>query len=99
MAGHASGGQTLTPNRDVTARAGFGGDKWGANGGDINPCNTKSINQTLSDGETAANYEQSPIPVTLAGAPTTSVLTQVNNTLLSLQTLDSALTAGGSNQG
>jgi hypothetical protein len=99
MAGQAGGGQTLTPNRDITARAGFGGDLWGANGGGIAPCNTKSINQTLSDGETAANYEQNPIPVGAAGAPTESVLSKVNNAALSLQTADSALAAGGSNQG
>lgn len=99
MAGQASGGQKLTPNRDVSAPAGFGGDKWGANGGAIAPCTTKSIKQTLSDGETVGNYEQNPIPVTLLGGPTESVLSKVSNAQLSGQTTDSALVAGGSNQG
>lgn len=99
MAGQASGGQQLTPNRDVTAPAGFGGDLWGANGGGIVPSTTKSIKQTLSDGETAGNYEQSPIPLTALGAPTESVLSRASNARLSGQTLDSALAAGGSNQG
>jgi len=99
VAGQASGGQKLTPNRDINAPAGFGGDKWGANGGAIAPCTTKSIKQTLSDGETDGNYEQNPIPVTLKGGPTESVLSKVSNAQLSIQTADSALVAGGSNQG
>jgi hypothetical protein len=33
----ANGGQTLSTNPDVYAPAGFGGSKWGANGGDITP--------------------------------------------------------------
>lgn len=33
----ANGGQTLTPNPDVYAPAGMGGDLWGANGGGITP--------------------------------------------------------------
>jgi hypothetical protein len=33
----ANGGQTLSPNPDVYAPAGFGGSKWGANGGGITP--------------------------------------------------------------
>lgn len=31
------GGQTLTPNPNVLAPAGNGGDQWGANGGGITP--------------------------------------------------------------
>jgi len=31
------GGQTLTPNPNVNAPAGNGGDRWGANGGGIAP--------------------------------------------------------------
>jgi len=31
------GGQVLTPNPNVIAPAGVGGDRWGANGGDITP--------------------------------------------------------------
>jgi hypothetical protein len=48
---------------------------------------------------TAANYEQSPIPVTNKGAPTQSVLTQQANAALAGTSLDDALAAGGSNQG
>jgi hypothetical protein len=33
----ANGGQNLTPYQNVNAPAGFGGDKWGANGGSIAP--------------------------------------------------------------
>jgi hypothetical protein len=33
----ANGGQTLTPNPDVYAPAGMGGDVWGANGGGATP--------------------------------------------------------------
>jgi hypothetical protein len=33
----ANGGQTLTPNKDVRAVAGVGGDVWGANGGGVTP--------------------------------------------------------------
>ena len=33
----ANGGQTLTPNVDVLAVAGMGGDVWGANGGGAVP--------------------------------------------------------------
>ena len=33
----ANGGQTLTPNKDVYAPAGTGGNLWGANGGGITP--------------------------------------------------------------
>jgi hypothetical protein len=33
----ANGGQTLTPNQDVLAVAGMGGDVWGANGGGAVP--------------------------------------------------------------
>lgn len=33
----ANGGQVLTPNPDVLARAGMGGDVWGANGGGAVP--------------------------------------------------------------
>lgn len=33
----ANGGQTLTPNIDVLAVAGMGGDVWGANGGGAVP--------------------------------------------------------------
>lgn len=32
-----NGGQVLTPNPDVSAPAGVGGDRWGANGGGIIP--------------------------------------------------------------
>jgi hypothetical protein len=37
MTGTATGGQKLTPYQNVVAPAGRGGDRWGANGGDITP--------------------------------------------------------------
>lgn len=58
MAGQASGGQNLTPNRNVSAPAGFGGDRWGANGGGITPmAGSKPVAATLADGETATNLQ------------------------------------------
>jgi hypothetical protein len=108
VAGQASGGQLLTPNPNVTAVAGIGGSLWGANGGGIIPIGGNVSGQTGWDervapaqgrGQTAANYEQSPIPVNVKGAPTQSVLTQQSNSALSGASKDSALAAGGSNQG
>lgn len=108
MAGQASGGQTLTPNRNVTAVAGWGGDKWGAYGGGITPIGggvtgvtgwDERVVATASNGQTADNYEQSPIPVNAKGAPTQSVLTKQANATLSGTSFDDALTSGGSNQG
>jgi hypothetical protein len=98
MAGQASGGQQLTPNNNVTAVAGMGGDVWGAFGGGAVPIGGgvsgqtgfgKPISATLSDGETATNY--------LQGTPSVKALE--SNTALSGQTLDSALASGGSNAG
>lgn len=66
MAGIPSGGQTLTPNPNVNAPAGFGGDLWGANGGGITPVGggvtgqtgyDKPVAVTLSDAETQTNYQ------------------------------------------
>jgi hypothetical protein len=93
MAGQASGGQKLTPNRNVTAPAGAGGDKWGANGGDINPMSgSKPLAATAADGETATNYIVSP------KAPLT-VMSQESLGVLDKQSADSAIPAGGSNAG
>jgi hypothetical protein len=93
MAGQAGGGQTLTPNRNVNAPAGFGGDKWGANGGGITPMGgSKPVAMTASDGETATNYLVS------TQAPLT-VMSQESLGALDRQTADSSLPAGGSNQG
>lgn len=60
MAGQASGGQQLTPNKNVTAPAGVGGDLWGANGGGITPVGgavpaISTVKQTLSNGQREAN--------------------------------------------
>ena len=71
MAGTVLGGQTLTPNPNVTASAGMGGDRWGANGGGITPIGNgvggqtgwnSPVAQTLSDGETATTYITTPLP-------------------------------------
>jgi hypothetical protein len=109
VAGQASGGQTLTPTFDASnSPAGFGGDLWGAHGGGITPVGggvaglngySRPVAITASQGATAANYERSPIPVTNKGAPTTAVLSDYSRASLSGQTADSALAAGGSNQG
>lgn len=108
MAGQASGGQTLTPNRNVNAPAGMGGDLWGAYGGGITPVGggvsgidgyDKPVAVTLSDGESANNYEVSPIPVSGKGAPTQSLKSQQSSAQLSGQVFDDSLASGGSNAG
>ena len=66
MAGQASGGQQLTPNPNVFARASLGGDVWGANGGGATAIGggvagqagwDERIAPAQSRGQTAANYE------------------------------------------
>jgi hypothetical protein len=103
MSGGVSPGQKLTPNPNVQATAGMGGDVWGANGGGAVPIGggatdqtgyVKPIAITPSDAETATNY----IPSTLrTNFP--SVLGLESNAALSGQTKDSALASGGSNAG
>lgn len=102
MAGAVSPGQVLTPNPNVYAPAGNGGDVWGANGGGQVAVGggvtgqtgfTKPVAATLCDGETATNYLP-PAPV-----PLRSVLSSENSTALSGQTLDSSLASGGTNAG
>lgn len=108
MAGTVSPGQLLTPNPNMFAPAGMGGDTWGANGGDDTPIGggatdqtgyVKPIAITPSYCETATNYIPSALPVTAKGPITRTVLSQESNTLLSNQTQDSALASGGSNAG
>ena len=60
MAGQASGGQSLTPNRNVVAPAGIGGDLWGANGGGITPVGggvnaITNVKQAISNGQRETN--------------------------------------------
>lgn len=107
MAGSISPGQTLTPNPNIFAPAGMGGDVWGANGGDATPVGggatdqtgyVKPIAITPSDCETATNYIPSALPKT-ARTLVRTVLGQESNSLLSNQTKDSALASGGSNAG
>jgi hypothetical protein len=108
MTGQASGGQTLTPNPNVEAPSGIYGDMWGANGGGATPIGGGVTGDTGWDervapaqgrGQTAANYEQNPIPVTSIGAPTQSVLTQQALGVIATTALDDGLAANGSNQG
>lgn len=108
MAGQASGGQTLTLNPNVTAVAGLGGDLWGANGGGITPVGggvtgqtgwDERVAATVSDGQTAANYQVNPIPQNNKGAPMQPVQQQTSNGALSRGSFDDALPSGGSNQG
>lgn len=101
MAGIVSPGQTLTPNPNVLAVAGTGGDVWGANGGDAVPIGggatdqtgyVKPIAITPSDCETATNYMPSALTAR-------TVIGQESNAALSGQTSDSALASGGGNAG
>lgn len=93
MAGQASGGQTLTPNPNVNAPAGFGGDQWGANGGGITPYQTSdNVNGTQSRAQTATNYKPPASPPQPLGQ-------QLNVGALSELALDSSIASGGNNQG
>jgi hypothetical protein len=101
MAGTVSPGQLLTPNRNVFAVAGHGGNKWGAFGGGIVAIGGGATDQTgyvkpvaitAADGETATNY--------LPGAkPAATVIGQESNAKLSGQVLDNSLPIGTSNAG
>lgn len=102
----SSPGVILTPNSNVVAPAGIGGDLWGANGGGITPVGggvtgqtgySKPVKVTVSDGERAANYIISG-GQNIAGAPV-SVVGAMGNDTLSGQTLDSSLPAGDSTLG
>lgn len=97
-----NGGQTLTPNPNVYAAAGNGGDVWGANGGGATPIGGGATDQTgfvypvavaIGDAQLAANY-LSDMPDT-----TRSVLEQESDTLLSALALVTSLNSGGSNAG
>lgn len=93
MAGQASGGQKLTPNPNVNAPAGIGGDVWGANGGGITPYQTSdSLAGTQSRAQTASNYQP-------PASPPQPLARNESNGSLGLQTLDSNIAGGGSNQG
>src|ERR1700730_5187943 len=103
MAGQASGGQILTPNKNLTAVAGRGGDKWGANGGDINPIGggvsgqtgwNKPVGHTCANGETATNYLPDVSSIGLS-----SVLARESTGALDDHIADASIPAGGSNAG
>jgi hypothetical protein len=105
VAGQPSGGQTLTPNPNVNAPAGLGGDRWGANGGGITPIGggvsgvsgwDERVAATVSDGQTPANYQLNPAN---RGAPMQPLQQQVSIGAESQLGLDDALPLGGSNQG
>ncbi len=95
MAGQASGGQQLTPSPNVVAPAGRGGDLWGANGGGIQPyVSPEPVAATLSNGETATNYQTQPaLKVPVSG------MAQESTGVLGGQIADSSLPAGNSNSG
>lgn len=106
MAGVASGGNRLSPNRNVTAVAGNGGDKWGANGGGIGPIGGGVAGQTgwdtkeanaLSTGQTQTNYLTTG-PAT-RGTPTRDVLSDMTRGALSAQAADTSLAPNASTAG
>jgi hypothetical protein len=99
--GPTSGGQLLTPNPNIVAPAGIGGDVWGALGGGVTPigggvCGQQGYDRpiavTVSDGERAANYIVTP-------APASTVKGGESDTSLPGSTPDSSLPAGNSNAG
>jgi hypothetical protein len=94
-----AGGETWTPNPNVTAPAGVGGDKWGANGGGITPVGGGLIGQTgfdtpvkvtVSDGQRGLNYLIDPVNANK------SVGRQMSDTHLEGHTPDDTLPPGGS---
>lgn len=91
MAGIPSGGQKLTPQHDVNAPAGRGGDKWGANGGGIAPCGSETVGSSLSYGETQNNYQPD--------STLRAIGVQVSAGALNRQSVDSSIAGGGSTQG
>jgi hypothetical protein len=104
MAGTGSYGQKTTPNPNVFAPAGMGGDVWGANGGGAVAAGggatdqtgyAKPIAITPSDCEMVLNYIPA-VPPTVAAL---TVMGQEANGLLSNQTPQSSLVSGGSNAG
>ena len=107
MAGQASGGQQLTPNRNVNAPAGHGFGIWGAFGGGAIAIGggatdqtgfVKPVAATAADGETATNFIPSALPATASGL-VPAVIGQESNAALLGTTQDSALNIGGSNAG
>jgi hypothetical protein len=94
----ATGGQTLSPNRNVVAPAGFGGDVWGANGGGVTPYNTDpQVLVALSDCGLPANYLLNG-----GGSPnpnSAEVASSMSDAALLGTTLTSALPFNGSNAG
>jgi hypothetical protein len=99
-------GQNLSANPNVNAPAGFGGDKWGANGGDITPVGggatdqtgyLKSVVITPSSAETSTNY-LNPGATTNVPVPG-SRLGLLNSDSLPGQTLDPLGPVVGNNAG
>jgi hypothetical protein len=101
-------GQNLSPNPNVYAPVyGYGGDKWGANGGDQNPIGGGATDQTgylkptaitPCSAETATNF-QDQLPLGTANRPTPATrLGQQNTDALSGQTQE-PLTSTGNNAG
>jgi hypothetical protein len=101
QAGQASGGQTLTPNWNVNAPAGRGGDVWGAFGGGVTPINGCPPVLAL------ASRCQAPTNFELTGTQTGRTINPNQRTIggelstgvLSTLTTDDALPEGGSNAG
>jgi hypothetical protein len=100
-------GQNLSPNPNVYAPVyGYGGDKWGANGGDQNPIGGGATDQTgylkpvavtLGSAESATNYLDPGLSTT--NVPTQkSRLSNLNSDALSGQTQD-PLSSTGNNAG
>lgn len=99
-------GQNLSPNPNVSAPAGYGGDTWGANGGDDTPVGGGATDQTgyikpvvvtLCSAEAATNYLDPGLSTT--NVPTQkSRLSNLNSDALSGQTQD-PLSSTGNNAG
>jgi hypothetical protein len=100
-------GQNLSANPNVYAPAGYGGDVWGANGGDQNPVGGGATDQTgylkptaatPSGCETATNFQdQLPLGTTNLPTPATR-LGQMNSDARSGQTQE-PLSSTGNNAG
>lgn len=71
----AASGQLLTPNQNIFAPAGMGGDRWGANGGDITPTvGPQPVLANISRGVRAVNNNFDVNNQTIQGAMSTGAV-------------------------
>lgn len=93
----AAGGQNLSPNPNVNAPAGRGGDVWGANGGGVTPYNAPT--STANAQATCQQQSNLLIGGTARQSPAQSILSQESKGALPASTANNSLPTGGSTAG